>query len=105
MPTTGSPSNVSSPTVGNDLFTVTPGKLFRGGEYMFQGNSPIAQSYRKFVSSPEGKEQLDRYQCGGYPGMYNGYPGKKFVYSNQSDNSWSNAQCNTLGVISPDGIF
>ena len=105
MPNSNMKKNVSSPTVGNDLFQVTPGKLYRGGAYMFQGNSPQAKGYRKFVESPEGKEQLNRYQCSGFPGLYNGYPGKDFVYSSQSDDSWSNSQCNTLGVISPNGIF
>jgi hypothetical protein len=72
---------------------------------MFQGNSAKAKAYRNFVSSPEGKEQIDRYQCCGSTNTSNGYPGKQFTYSTISDSNWKNARCNNLDVISTNGIF
>jgi hypothetical protein len=89
----------------NFAFEVTPAKMCRGGAYMFQGDSKKAKFCQDFVETPEGKKDMCRYQCSGPPGLYNGYPGKKFEYTSQSDAHWNNEQCNTLGTISPLGIF
>lgn len=72
-------------------FSVTPGKLCRGGPYTWQGNSKRAQMCRNMYNTTEGKEQIDRYKCGS---AYTGMPGRGFKYTPLSGPGWENQRCN-----------
>ena len=46
------------------------GRLCRGGSYTWQGNSYRAVACRKLASTPEGLNEIKRYECGaGFTGM------------------------------------
>lgn len=98
---------LSAFSVSTEKFSITPGKLCRGGPYTWQGNSPRAQMCRQMYSTPEGKAEIDRYQCGT---GYNGMPGKGFVFTPLSNNRWCNERCKKgkpedENDVSRNGIF
>ena len=83
----------------------SPGaKLCRGGSYMHQGSSPRAKFCRNLASTPEGKAEIQRYECGsGFTGMRGG----GFKFTPLSDGCWKNARCRTPSScdIANNGIF
>ena len=57
-------------------------RLCQGGAYTWQGNSPRAKACRELASTPEGSEQIQRYECGkGFRGM----PGHNFKFTPIAD--------------------
>ena len=85
-------------------FCPSPGaKLCRGGPYMWQGDSEIAKFCRNLASTPEGKAEIDSYECGtGYTGM----PGGGFKDTPMSNGCWQNEMCRESSyLIRPNGIF
>ena len=85
----------------HDLFTVSPGKLCRGGWYMNQGDSCRAKMCQKLASTKEGQEELTRYNCG--PG-FNGMPGCGFEYTPMECRGASCSGCPSCNVEA-NGIF
>lgn len=87
-------------------FSVTPAKLCRGGPYTWQGNSKRAKMCRQMYANPEGKKQIDRYNCGS---AFTGMPGKRFEYTPLSGPGWKNKRCegkqSDLCDVSRNGIF
>jgi hypothetical protein len=80
------------------------GRLCRGGPYTWQGDSPRAKACRKLASTPEGQEQIQRFECGK---GYTGYPGRGFKFTPLSNNNWENERCKDLsiGSVEDNGIF
>ena len=74
----------------NNNFEVTPGKLCRGGPYMWQGNSKKAKMCRRMAESKEGKKQINRYQC---PSGFSGMPLNNWSYTPVSGPGWQNQRC------------
>lgn len=88
----------------NNNLTFTPGKIFQGGAYMCQGDSEYAKKCREFASTPEGMEQINRYNCG--KGL-NGRPGRNFKFTPLSNACYKNERCqgpNNFNV-EDNGIF
>ena len=88
----------------NSSWGITPEKLCKGGPYMWQGNSPRAKMCKNLYSTQEGRDKINRYECGaGYTGM----PGKNFRFTPVSDGNWNNARCNTQHScdVKNNGIF
>lgn len=83
----------------------SPGaKLCRGGPYMWQGDSEIAKYCRSLAATPEGKAEIDSYECGK---GYNGMPGNGFKDTPMSNSCWKNEMC-TEGsdyLVRSNGIF
>ena len=48
----------------DNLFTVTASKLCKGGPYMWQGNSDVANMCRQLYSTPEGMKDISEQDCG-----------------------------------------
>ena len=70
-------------------FTISQGKLCRGGDYFQQGDSPRAKMCQEMSKS--NNEEINRYDCG--PGFV-GMPSHKFEYTPISNNQWNNSRCN-----------
>ena len=74
-------------------YQTSPGKLCRGGPYMWQGDSEQAKLCRKLASTPEGQAEIQRYSCGaGYSGM----PACRFKDTPMSNGNWTNKRCTCL---------
>ena len=72
------------------LYQTTPAKKCSLGPYTWQGDSETAKMCRELASTPEGRAEIAKYQCGkGYVGQ----PGGEFVYTPDSDAEWQNARC------------
>jgi len=80
----------------------SPGpKLCRGGAYTWQGDSKRAKYCRKLASTPEGLDQINRYNCGD---GFNGMPGNGFKFTPISNDCWRNERCDTPDECN-NGIF
>ena len=92
---------------GNEGFNYCPSpsaKLCRGGPYMWQGDSGRAKFCRDLYSTPEGKAEINRFECGaGFTGM----PGRDFEFTPISDQHWRNKRCDSPSGcdIDDNGIF
>jgi hypothetical protein len=74
------------------------GRLCQGGPYTWQGSSKRAVACRQLASTPEGMDEIQRYNCGtGYSGL----PGKGFKFTPIGEQC--NEQINT--DIRDNGIF
>lgn len=69
---------------GYQMLDISPRKLCKGGDYMFQGNSPLAQMCKKMESTPEGRALIGSVTCGtryAPVGSLIGYPINRWEYS------------------------
>lgn len=92
-------------TKDNFEFKLDPAKACRGGPYMWQGNSELAETCRKLNSTSEGKKDIQSYECPcpgsvGIPARHGG-----FQYTPQSDANWENARCNGEVTFENNGLF
>ena len=70
--------------------SITPAKLCRGGAYTWQGNSDRAKMCRDMASTQEGKDSINRFECGS---GYTGVPRDEFKFTPDSNSSWKNERC------------
>lgn len=71
-------------------YSSSSAKLCKGGPYMWQGNSNRAKFCRNLYSTPQGKYEIDRIDCGsGFTGMR----GHDFEFTPVSDGCWCNKRC------------
>ena len=65
-------------------------KTCRGGPFMWQGSSEKAKYCQNLASTPEGKKEIDSYECGtGYKGL----PGRSFEFTPMSNSIRKNEMC------------
>jgi hypothetical protein len=69
------------------FWDISPGALCKGGEYMWQGDSKEAKMCRALASTPEGRSNINAYNC---PVGYNGIPKIPFEYTPLSNDNWQN---------------
>jgi len=74
--------------------------MCKGGEYMWQGDSPIAKRCRELAKTRNGRCAIGKYNC---PTGYDGKPQKLFEYTSQSNDQWKNTQCQEIGKHQIDG--
>lgn len=76
-----------------ESFHFSPGaKICRGYPFMWQGSSEKAKYCQNLASTPEGKKEIDSYECGN---GYNGLPGNSFEFTPMSNSMWKNEMCDS----------
>lgn len=76
-----------------NFWDVSPYAQCKGGEYMWQGDSPEAKMCRQFAKTNEGRCGIASYNC---PKGFNGQPNFPFYYTPLSDDKWQNEQCKDI---------
>ena len=82
-------------TESYQMLELSRGAICKGGPYMAQGDSERAKMCRELQESPEGKCEINSYNCAK---GYRGQPGGMFQFNPESDARWENTRCDGLDV-------
>lgn len=72
------------------FWEISKGAQCKGGEYLYQGDSPRARMCRELESTPQGRCEISSYNC---PTGFVGQPKNPLYFSQLTDDDWNNQMC------------